>query len=210
MQTKTNQHQSGRAGKEMPPSTGTSRVQSSWGEEKPLSAGASEGEQRQKSRPDDELKAMKPAELAEYITFHFHADMWKNMPVVHELLLSVVRTYGEEHEEVKEIHKLFGQLCTDVEGHLLDEEANFFPNLSKNDAKARKEREPEVEHLMKEHEETEKLFEKIRKEADDYTLPENADDAFRRLYAMLPQMEAETLEHYHVENDILFPEVASK
>lgn len=199
----------------MPPSSGVSYARRSAEEDKPLSAAGGTGresrsEQGRKRRSDEELNRMKPAELAEYITFHFHADMWKNMPVAHDLLLAVLRNYGEKHEEVKEIHKLFGQLYTDVEAHLIDEETDLFPSLSKNDASTQEERKPEVKHLMKEHEETEKLFKKIRKEAKDYQVPDDADGTFRKLYALLPQMEAETLEHYHVENDILFPEITEQ
>lgn len=163
-----------------------------------------------KSYSDEELHKMRPTQLAEYITFRYHADMWKNLPVVHDLLISVIRTHGQEHDELTDLLKLVGKLRTDVEGHLLDEETNVFPTLSKNDEETRKDREPEVEHLVEEHEETENLLKKIRKTAKDFEVPDDANDEYRRLYAMLPDMEKETLEHYHVENDILFPEIATK
>lgn len=162
------------------------------------------------SYSDETLQKMRPAQLAEYITFRYHADMWRNLPVVHDLLISVIRTHGQEHDELSDLLKLLGKLRTDVEGHLLDEETNVFPTLSKNDAETKREREPEVDHLVQEHEETEELFKKIRKTAHDFQVPDNANDEYRCLYAMLPDMEQETLEHYHVENDILFPEIASK
>lgn len=162
------------------------------------------------SYPDEELQKMKPSQLAEYITFRYHADMWKNLPAVHDLLISVIRTHGQQHDELSDLLKLVGKLRTDVEGHLLDEEMNVFPTLNKNDAETKREREPEVEHLVEEHEETEELLKKIRQTAKDFKIPDDANDEYRCLYAMLPDMEKETFEHYHVENDILFPEISTK
>lgn len=176
----------------------------------PPQTSADHASTRQKSYSDEDLRAMKPTQLAEYITFRYHADMWKNLPVVHDLLISVIRSHGQEHEELSDLLKLVGKLRTDVEGHLLDEETNVFPTLNKNDAETKREREPEVEHLVEEHEETEELLKKIRKTAKDFDVPDDANDEYRCLYAMLPDMEKETFEHYHVENDILFPEISTK
>lgn len=67
-----------------------------------------------------------------------------------------------------------------------------------------------MQHLVEEHEESEELLKKIRKRTKDFKLPDDASDEYRCLYAMLPDREKETLEHYRVENDILFPEIAAQ
>lgn len=167
-------------------------------------------EKKPKAQTDDDFKAMKPQELADYIVYTFHAATWKAMPEVHDLLIAVLRTHGEKHPELKDIHELCMKLCSDLEEHLIDEETNVFPHLNRNDAKTKKARTPEVEHLMKEHRSAEKLFKQIRKTAKDYDVPSDACEKYKKLYKMLPEMEEQTKQHYHLEDDILFKEISDE
>ena len=52
---------------------------------------------------------------------------------------------------------------------------------------------------------TRDLLRALRTTTSDYTLPDDACFSYRELYRRLAAFEAETHEHIHLENNILFP-----
>lgn len=175
----------------------------------PLNKTKARGRNEEQDMDEEQFKALTSGEQADYILRRHHAFLWKTMPELRALLPRVLRGHGKQHEELKDIHELCSQLVSDMEEHLIDEETTLFSAVKKN-SKSSKSRDFDVEHLMDEHSRTKKLFKKIRKAADDYTVPKDACGQYTFLYELLPKMEEDTLRHYHLEDAVLFKNIAGK
>ena len=59
--------------------------------------------------------------------------------------------------------------------------------------------------MVREHEGAGELLARLRAVTHDYTVPEDACNTFRAVYASLAELEADLHVHIHKENNILFP-----
>lgn len=156
----------------------------------------------------DNFESMSPVVLSTYIEDTHHGYLRKALPETAELLATILRVHGKNHPELFEAYKLFGQLKTDLEQHLLKEETMLFPDFE--DASANEKAIAELtKTIISEHEAAGDLLVKLREATEDYTLPEDACGTFARTYEMLEEIESDLHQHIHLENNILLKEYAS-
>jgi len=152
-----------------------------------------------------DITELSPLALSEYINDRHHSYMRKALPETAELLLTIVRVHGANHPELFELYKLFGNLRTDLEQHLLKEETMLFPAFE-----AEKERQDDIRSLsaviISEHEAAGEILSKLREISRDYTLPDDACPTFARAYKALEEIEQDLHQHIHLENNILLKE----
>jgi regulator of cell morphogenesis and NO signaling len=86
--------------------------------------------------------------------------------------------------------------------HLAEEEAALFPALIEDRVE---EARPMLLDMRREHEEVGVLLAQLRRAASDYAAPEWACNSYRTLMKELAALEADTLEHVHIENHVLLP-----
>ena len=60
-----------------------------------------------------------------------------------------------------------------------------------------------------EHDRAGELLPALRHHTDDHTPPPEACPTWRALYAGLAELEADTHRHVHLENNVLFPAIAT-
>jgi len=68
-----------------------------------------------------------PSKLIEYVVNNHHAYLNLELPKISELVLKILNVHGKNHEELFKVHKLFNNLRTELEGHLVKEEEFLFP-----------------------------------------------------------------------------------
>lgn len=85
----------------------------------------------------------------------------------------------------------------------------LFPALLENSLSAQ-ELQREATESKADHERTSALFSELRRLTWDYTPPSWACSSLRGLYHQLEGLEADTLEHVHLENYVLFPRLAAQ
>lgn len=149
-----------------------------------------------------DLTALTPAELSAYIENRHHTYLRENLPVISDLLAAVLRAHGANHRELFDVFRLYGVLRTDLEQHLVKEEAMLFPGL----AAAATPAEATVSlarEIVAEHEAAGAILEDLRRITAGYAVPRDACGTYRKTYQLLEELEQDLHQHIHLENNIL-------
>lgn len=157
--------------------------------------------------PAEPFPDMSAERLVEYILTRHHSYLWKALPETHGLLTDVLKAHGGRHPELYDVYKLYGQLAHEMEPHLIREETELFPAV----ANGERENCLALVHILEEeHEAAGSLLKQLRHATNDYSVPCDGCDTFRELYRKLVELEGDTLQHYHLENNILFPKITGE
>lgn len=147
-------------------------------------------------------------EIIDHIVHHHHAYLYENLSGLGELVLKIFRVHGADHPHLKDLHRLYNAFRMEMEEHSLKEEQEVFPLILEY-----------VEHpnaalleeirianggLEDEHDAAGDLLKEMRKVTDGFTLPKGACNSYRITYDRLRDLEEETFQHVHLENNVLF------
>lgn len=158
--------------------------------------------------------AMGPRELVDHIESTHHAYLHEELPRLVALAEKVASVHGGHHPELVDVARTVVEISADLEPHLAKEERVLFPMIREL---AGAEGAPSafhcgsignpISHMMREHDVTGDLLVTLRAFAGDYEVPADGCGSYHALYAGLAQLEADTHQHVHKENNILFPAV---
>lgn len=154
-------------------------------------------------------------ELINYICDKHHTFTRQEIGSLIPLAAKVANRHGENHSELLEVEKLFGELSDDLLQHLLKEENVLFPYIEKlervrNDSAAL----PlscfgtvnnPIRMMMMEHDTAGDILKQMRVLTNDYNLPEGACLSYIALFKRLEEFEKDLHKHIHLENNLLFP-----
>lgn len=147
-------------------------------------------------------------EIIEHIVHHHHAYLYENLPGLGELVLKVFRIHGGDHPHLKDLHRLYSVFRSEMEEHSLKEEQEVFPLILKYVKNPNVELLKEIRiangELEDEHNAVGDILKEMRKVTNGFTLPEGACNSYRITYARLKDLEEETFQHVHLENNVLF------
>jgi regulator of cell morphogenesis and NO signaling len=148
-------------------------------------------------------------ELVDHIVDTHHAFLWAELPRLSELTTKILRVHGEHHPELSKVHKLLHSLKMELEAHLIKEETIQYPAIKKYEENKTKENLTRAVELNKdlesEHTAAGDILKELRKVTNDYTVPADGCSTYSLTYAKLEELEADTFQHIHLENNILFP-----
>jgi regulator of cell morphogenesis and NO signaling len=161
----------------------------------------------------DDWQALTAPQLVDHIVMTHHAFLWANLPKLSELTTTILRVHGANHPELKTLHTLVGTLKTELEGHLVKEETVQYPAIEAYFKDPSSEtlnpaldviRELEAEHVAAGN-----ILKQIRELTHDFTVPEDGCGTYRKTYALLETTEKDIFQHIHLENNLLFPQLAN-
>jgi len=149
-----------------------------------------------------------PSKLIEYVVNTHHAYLNIELPKISDLVLKILNVHGKKHEELFKVHRLFNNLRTELEEHLVKEEEFLFPLILEYE----KEKEEKVKNvalkfiddLEQEHTGAGDILKELREITDHYNAPKDACATFEFTYKKLCELELDLFEHIHLENNILF------
>ncbi len=159
-------------------------------------------EDREQSYSGNQFNQMSVEVLTDYIEDTHHSYLRKVLPEIADLLATILRVHGMKHKELFEVYKVFGTLKTDLEQHLLKEEAMLFPTMEEGAGKEEQIKEL-AEEIIREHEGAGELLERLRVLTKDYQIPADTCATFAKTYVMLEEVEKDLHQHIHLENNIL-------
>ncbi|MFN8431538.1 MAG: iron-sulfur cluster repair di-iron protein [Spirosomataceae bacterium] len=155
--------------------------------------------------------------LADYVTNVHHNYLYKNLPEIRFYVEKVFNKHGERFDYLPELHDLYLALEGDLLGHLPKEENILFPYIKKmiNELKLKEKSEKPffgtiqnpISVMHAEHDEAGEILHRLRKITNNYTAPENACNSHLVMISKLKEMDADLVQHIHIENNILFPKV---
>jgi len=153
-------------------------------------------------------------ELIDHIVNVHHAYLNSELPRISELTAKILRVHGEHHPELSKVYKLFHSLKMELEQHLIKEETIQYPAIKEYEKSKTKEALEKAvnitNELEDEHTGAGDILKALRKITNDYEVPEDGCNSFRLTYVKLQELEADTFQHIHLENNILFPRLAAE
>jgi regulator of cell morphogenesis and NO signaling len=153
-------------------------------------------------------------ELIDHIIQRHHRYLTEELPQLSAYVMKVLRVHGAEHPHLVKVHKLFNELKTELEQHMMKEETKAFPLILQFEQHPTSENEEAmkqvIRELVAEHDTAGDMIKKIREITNDFTPPAHACGTYRLVYNRLEALESDLFEHIHLENNILFPRVLSE
>jgi regulator of cell morphogenesis and NO signaling len=141
-------------------------------------------------------------ELITHILDRYHAPLRQELPRLVELARRVERVHAEKPDCPTGLAELLAEVRAAVDNHLTKEEQILFPLILSG--RGHNAYMP-IQVMMEEHEDHGSNLRRIRALTQDLRLPDSACASWRELYRALGELEAELMDHIHLENSILFP-----
>lgn len=143
--------------------------------------------------------------LIDHIIERFHRPLDSELPRIEAMARRVLAVHGhKDPERLGELMDTIVALRDDLLPHLQKEEMVLFPWLRSGrngDSTA------PIQVMLDEHDRVGTLLQRLRELTDGYVPPPGACGTWRALWQGLEELEAETHEHIHLENNVLFPRV---
>jgi len=147
-------------------------------------------------------------ELIDYIVHYHHAYIKEELEPLGEFVNRIYRVHGEDQPHLRELRNIYFTLKHEMETHTETEEQEVFPLIKEYVATRDKTLLPKIHEangdLESEHDETGNLLKQIRQITNNFQLPPTACVTYEMTYRRLAQLEANTFDHIHLENNILF------
>jgi regulator of cell morphogenesis and NO signaling len=141
-------------------------------------------------------------ELVDFILARYHAPLRGDVATLIELASKVERVHEDKPSCPHGLAAHLAQVLEALESHLGKEEQILFPMI--RDGSAAMALMP-VKVMMQEHEDHGQNLRRTRELTADLVAPPEACTTWRALYAGLTRLEAELMQHIHLENNLLFP-----
>jgi regulator of cell morphogenesis and NO signaling len=152
--------------------------------------------------PPVDPRALSTRELIGKAIAPHHQYLHRTMPFLVQLATKVARVHGDREPSLHEVARLVETFVAILKPHLAEEESLLFPALIAGRLDAAR---PMLDSMLREHEQVGALLADLRTAAENYVPPEWACTSYRTLLAELAVLEADTLEHVHLENHALLP-----
>ena len=141
------------------------------------------------------------AALIEHILTAFHEPLREELPRIEEMMRKVHRVHGARDQARFDalLEKVLA-IRADIEGHLPKEEQMLFPQILAGRGAMMA---MPITVMEEEHEVLGGLLRDVRSLTNDFTLPDDACNTWRALWAALEELERSLHEHIHLENNVL-------
>ncbi len=149
--------------------------------------------------------------LCDHIEQVHHDYLRRELPRIDFMTRKVAAVHGDHEPRLLEIRAVFEHFSAAMISHTEDEEQRVFPAIRRLDyatGGATTEGSPlkaTLEKLEAEHDGAGAALERFHELTDDFSPPEWACNTFRALYDALKELDRETHQHVHKENNVLFP-----
>ncbi len=151
--------------------------------------------------------------LVDYIYTNHHLFLHKMLPIAKAGLEKIARVHAAKHPELAACSRLFNEITEDLHQHLWKEENVLFPYIKALDGQGKLPW-PKIPfdsvatpiHAMRtEHEREGGHLFRLRELSTNYEIPSDACNTYRATYTQLAELDADLIQHIHLENNILFP-----
>ena len=142
-------------------------------------------------------------ELADHIEARYHAALRRDLPPLIAAARRVERVHAAKPEVPAGLADLLAQFYREMQDHMTKEESVLFPMIRRG-ARGEAVYMP-VRVMESDHEAHGRQLARIRELTGDLQPPAVACTTWRALYSGLEALEAELMQHIHLENSVLFP-----
>lgn len=143
------------------------------------------------------------SELIEFIVTTYHEPLRQDVPAWIEAAKRVERVHAQKPSCPHGLAALLEHMYAELMSHLAKEEQILFPAIFANNHGGMIQMPIRV--MLHEHDEHGANLKRLRTLATEFVAPPEACATWRALYTGLAKLEAELMEHIHLENNVLFP-----
>jgi len=147
------------------------------------------------------------SEICDHIVSDHHRRFREDSAKLAEIIETVVRVHGPEHPELAGLERDFTSLREDMLTHAEREERELFPAAIEAAADGTALDPAILAELEADHRATGELLESLRATCGEYDLDAAFCGTHRLMLTSLRDLEADTHQHVHEENNILFPRI---
>ena len=161
-------------------------------------------ELEQEARGDTSVHwdARPQAELADHIENRYHATLRREMPPLVAAARKVERVHAQKPAVPTGLADVLDEFLADMESHMQKEEKILFPMIRRG-VRGEAVYMP-IRMMESEHDSHAAHLARIREVTGDLQLPPYACATWTALYQGLQKIEADLMQHIHLENNILF------
>ena len=165
-----------------------------------------EGEDIQQFRYED------PLMLMDYIVHWHHQRLRENLPAIDKLLPKLIQVHGDNHPELNQVVEVFTPLKNAMMEHLDEEESRSFPLIKEasETGTVTPEVKSAIDGLRDDHDDVGDHLKALRKITSGYALPDDGCATYSFVYEKLQELENDTFQHIHLENNVLFHMLGNK
>ncbi len=151
--------------------------------------------------------------LCEHLVATHHVYLRAELPRIAALAEKVAAAHGERHAELLEVRDLFRAFEEEMYAHLMKEEQVLFPLVRQLELGARDggfhcgSIANPIRVMIFEHDSAGAALARFRALTSGFRAPEDACGSYLALLDALRELEADTHQHIHKENNVLFPRV---
>ncbi len=147
--------------------------------------------------------------LVDHILEAHHAYLKSELPRLGALAEKVAGVHGEHHPELFRVRETLQAFTDEMYAHLSKEENVLFPMLRRLeaggvDSHCGSVRNP-IRVMLMEHDNAGAQLEEMRRLTGGFTVPADGCRSYKALLEGLQQLEYDTHQHVHKENNLLFP-----
>ncbi|MBO1002465.1 iron-sulfur cluster repair di-iron protein [Pseudogracilibacillus auburnensis] len=150
-------------------------------------------------------------ELIDHIVHHHHDYLKNELPALGEFVTKIFRVHGADEPHLQDLHRLYNEFRTEMEQHTIKEEAEVFPLIKQYAENPNPELLQRIKEangdLEDEHEVAGDLLKKMRSITNGFVPPIHACGSYHITYDRLAELELDTFQHVHLENNVLFAQL---
>lgn len=153
--------------------------------------------------------------LIDYIIKTHHGFAKKNAAAIFTLAQKVTYRHGENHPELLTLNKIIFLFLHDLLNQMSKEEQVLFPYMKEkaknmkshkvNDRNISQSLKEKIKLLQSEHEKALTYLKVIRQVTNNFSIPTDGCNTYYALFEKMKQLEDDLNIHFHLEDDILFP-----
>jgi regulator of cell morphogenesis and NO signaling len=163
--------------------------------------------ERESAAPEPVLSLVdrSDAELIDHVVERYHDSLRVELPELLAMARRVEIRHADKATVPRGLADHLAQVTAELTQHLDKEERILFPLLKSGAGRGAS---GPIHVMMNEHDDHGAALRQIRALTTDLAPPTGACTTWRALYLRLEELEADLMEHIHIENNILFPEAA--
>lgn len=151
------------------------------------------------------------SELIDHIVRVNHGFLNEELAPLGQFVTRVYQRHGAAHPHLQELHKLYYDFKANIEEHMVKEENEVFPLIKeheKNPSHKLAKMIHEASYVLKRaYEAQQNILRRMSEITNDYIPPAEACNTYRITYARLAELETNTFQHIHLENNVLFKRI---
>ncbi len=141
-------------------------------------------------------------ELTVHIESHYHQALRNDVPALIQAAIRVEKVHAGKPNVPVGLADTLACFWDEMLGHMNKEETILFPMIRRG-ARGESVYMP-VRVMEEEHDQHAESLARLRELTGNYQVPENACGTWRALYEGLATLQAELMDHIHLENNVLF------